>query len=322
MRRERTIGSLFAGIGGLELGLEWAGFGPTLWQVERDAYAARVLARHWPSAKRYDDVRTVGKHNLQSVDILCGGFPCQDLSFAGKGAGLNGGRSGLWREFARIIGEIRPAYVVVENVAALLGRGLGDVLGDLAALGYDAQWDCIPASAMCAPHRRDRIFIVGYAKSEHRRRRPRKTRSSRHAGGPGFGLANSALSQCIRDCPSIGDESEVSGARGASSLAYTTGARPQRTKRGASGESAQCAINKKQPIIESGLGGTVDGFSRWLDRGWPSRPSEPQKAWEAPRVTDGATDRRARIKALGNAVVPQVGYIVGQMIVAMETAEG
>lgn len=285
MRRERTIGSLFAGIGGLELGLEWAGFGPTLWQVERDAYAARVLARHWPSAKRYDDVRTVGNHNLQSVDILCGGFPCQDLSFAGKGAGLNGGRSGLWREFARIIGEIRPAYVVVENVAALLGRGLGDVLGDLASLGYDAQWDCIPASTLCAPHRRDRLFIVGHTASEYWRRRPRKTRSS--------------------------------------SLAYTTGARPQRTKRGASGESAQCAINQNQSVIEPDLGGTVDGFSRWLDRGWPSRPGEQQKAWEAPRITESASNRRARIKALGNAVVPQVGYIVGQMIAAMEkTAEG
>ena len=292
-----TIGSLFAGIGGLELGLEWAGFGPVLWQVERDAYAARVLARHWPSAKRYDDVRTVGKHNLQSVDILCGGFPCQDLSFAGKGAGLNGERSGLWREFARIIGEIRPKYVVVENVAALLSRGLEEVLGDLAALGYDAQWDCIPASAMCAPHRRDRIFIVGYAKSEHRRR---------------------ALSQCVRDSQSIGEEAEVTRTRGVGALADTAVARLQRTQWRESGEFAECAINKKQPIIESGLGRTVDGFSRWLDRGWPSRPSEPQKAWEAPRITENATDRRARIKALGNAVVPQVGYIVGQMIATME----
>ena len=313
-----TIGSLFAGIGGLELGLEWAGFGPVLWQVERDAYAARVLARHWPSAKRYDDVRTVGKHNLQSVDILCGGFPCQDLSFAGKGAGLNGERSGLWREFARIIGEIRPAYVVVENVAALLSRGLGEVLGDLAALGYDAQWDCIPASAMCAPHRRDRIFIVGYAKSEHRRRRRSKTRSARYAGRASFGLANSALSQCVRDSQSIGEEAEVTRTRGVGALADTAVARLQRTQWRESGEFAECAINKKQPIIESGLGGTVDGFSRWLDRGWPSRPSEPQKAWEAPRITENATDRRARIKALGNAVVPQVGYIVGQMIATME----
>lgn len=163
-----SIGSLFSGIGGLELGLEWAGLGPVLFQVERDPYANRVLEKHWPDAKRFDDVCAVGGHNLPFVDVLCGGFPCQDLSFAGKGAGLTGARSGLWREFARIIGEIRPRVVVVENVPALLSRGLGSVLGDLASLGYDAFWDCIPACAVGASHRRDRVFIVGYAAGKSR----------------------------------------------------------------------------------------------------------------------------------------------------------
>jgi DNA (cytosine-5)-methyltransferase 1 len=96
------------------------------------------------------------------IDLICGGFPCQDISHAGKGAGIDGERSGLWSEYARIIGEIRPRYAIVENVAALLGRGLERVLGDLAALGYDAEWHCIPASAVGAPHRRDRIWIVAY----------------------------------------------------------------------------------------------------------------------------------------------------------------
>ena len=98
----------------------------------------------------------------QSIDVICGGFPCQDISVAGKGAGIAGERSGLWGEYARIVGEVRPRYVIVENVAALLGRGLERVLGDLAALGYDAEWHCIPASAVGAPHRRDRIWIVAY----------------------------------------------------------------------------------------------------------------------------------------------------------------
>ena len=100
------------------------------------------------------------------VDIICGGFPCQDISVAGKGAGIEGSRSGLWSEYARIISEVRPRYVIVENVAALLGRGLERVLGDLAALGFDAEWHCIPASAVGAPHRRDRVWIVAYAGSE------------------------------------------------------------------------------------------------------------------------------------------------------------
>ena len=99
------IGSLFSGIGGLELGLEWAGVGHTVWQVERDPFCRSILARHWPSAARFDDVRTVGAHNLEPVDVICGGFPCQDISYAGKGLGLAGERSGLWYEFARIIGE-------------------------------------------------------------------------------------------------------------------------------------------------------------------------------------------------------------------------
>src|SRR5690606_28720166 len=104
--------------------------------------------RHWPDARRFDDVRTVGAHNLAPVDLICGGFPCQDISVAGKGAGLDGERSGLWVEFARIVRELRPRFVVVENVPALLARGFGRVLGDLAACGYDAEWDCIPAAAV------------------------------------------------------------------------------------------------------------------------------------------------------------------------------
>jgi DNA (cytosine-5)-methyltransferase 1 len=103
-----------------------------------------------------------GRSNDGGVEVICGGFPCQDISVAGKGAGIEGERSGLWAEYRRIIGEVRPRYVIVENVAALLGRGLGRVLGDLATLGYDAEWHCIPASAVGAPHRRDRIWIVAY----------------------------------------------------------------------------------------------------------------------------------------------------------------
>src|SRR3990167_10929952 len=129
------IGSLFSGIGGLELGLEWAGVGRTVWQVELDPYCRAVLAKHWPDAQRFTDVRDCNSTNLPPVDVLCGGFPCQDISDAGKRAGITGARSGLWSEFARIIRELRPRYVVVENVRALLVRGIDTVLGDLAAAG-------------------------------------------------------------------------------------------------------------------------------------------------------------------------------------------
>lgn len=156
---------LFSGIGGFSLGLERAGM-QTVAFCEIEPFCRKVLTKHWPNVKQYTDVRTLTAEQLRSdgiaVDVICGGFPCQDISVAGKGAGLAGERSGLWREYARIIGEVRPRYVIVENVAALLGRGLGDVLGDLAALGYDAEWHCIPASYVGALHRRDRVWVIAY----------------------------------------------------------------------------------------------------------------------------------------------------------------
>jgi DNA (cytosine-5)-methyltransferase 1 len=166
-----TIGSLFSGIGGLELGLERAGLGPVLWQVEKEPYCREVLSRRWPYAERFDDVQTVGSHNLKRVDIICGGFPCQDISLAGAGAGLSGKRSGLWSEFARVIRDLRPRYVVVENVAAFLVRGMDVVLGTLASIGYDAEWSTLSACSMGAPHVRRRLFIVAYAYGEHGRSR-------------------------------------------------------------------------------------------------------------------------------------------------------
>jgi DNA (cytosine-5)-methyltransferase 1 len=165
-----TIGSLFSGIGGLELGLERAGLGPVVWQVEREPYCRAVLAKHWPDAARHDDVCAVGAHTLTPVDVICGGFPCQDVSYAGEGAGIaEGTRSGLWFEYARLVRELRPRYVVVENVAALLTRGLGVVLGDLARLGYDAEWSTVSACSVGAPHVRQRVFVVAYPDGQHGR---------------------------------------------------------------------------------------------------------------------------------------------------------
>ncbi len=158
--------SLFAGIGGFDLGLERTGGFKTVAFCEIDPFCRRVLAKHWPGVPCYHDVRELTAERLASdgigADVICGGFPCQDISLAGSGAGLAGERSGLWSEYARLVGEIRPRYVIVENVSALLGRGLHAVLGDLAAIGYDAEWHCIPACAVGAPHHRDRIWIVAY----------------------------------------------------------------------------------------------------------------------------------------------------------------
>lgn len=154
------IGSLFAGIGGLELGLENAGTGRVTWQVEIDPWCREVLRKHWPDAKRYEDVNNVGSHNLERVDLICGGFPCQDVSSAGARKGLVGERSGLWFQYLRIVNEVRPRWVVVENVASGATRWVDQVISGLEQLGYS----CVPfpvrADSLGAPYCRARIFIV------------------------------------------------------------------------------------------------------------------------------------------------------------------
>jgi DNA (cytosine-5)-methyltransferase 1 len=155
------FGSLCSGIGGLDLGLERAGM-QVAWQVEIEEWRRQRLARHWPAVPRHKDVRLVDARELERVDLICGGFPCEDISRAGRRAGIEGAKSGLWSHFARLIGDLRPSYVLVENSTSLLVRGLERVLADLAALGYDAEWDCLPAAAFGAPHIRDRLYLLAY----------------------------------------------------------------------------------------------------------------------------------------------------------------
>lgn len=159
-----TFGSLFAGIGGFDLGFEKAGM-KCKWQVEIESFPIRVLERHWPNVKRLKDVKNVGKQELESVDAICGGFPCQDLSVAGRRAGLAGERSGLWWEFHRIISELRSRWVVIENVPGLLssnkGGDMGALLWSLGQLGYGWAYRVLDAQYFGVPQRRRRVFIVG-----------------------------------------------------------------------------------------------------------------------------------------------------------------
>jgi DNA (cytosine-5)-methyltransferase 1 len=178
---------LFAGIGGFSLGLERTGGFRTVAFCEIDKKAQKVLNKHWPDVPVFEDVSALTKEKLDeqgiSVDVITGGFPCQDISTAGRGAGLSGSRSGLWFQFHRLIKEIQPRYALIENVSALRSRGLEQVLWSLAEIGYDAEWHCIPASAIGAPHQRDRIWIIAYMADTSSRRcgsqRERKMEQSR-----------------------------------------------------------------------------------------------------------------------------------------------
>lgn len=165
-----TFGSLFSGIGGIDLGLERAGM-VCKWQVEIDDFCQKVLQKHWPEVRKYRDVREVGKHNLEPVDLIAGGFPCQDVSTNGLRRGLEGQRSTLWDEYARIISEIKPRWILAENVLGLFSANDGwffsKVLIDLANLGYSAGWSTISTGYFSSlPHQRNRVFVVAYPTSE------------------------------------------------------------------------------------------------------------------------------------------------------------
>jgi DNA (cytosine-5)-methyltransferase 1 len=162
---------LFSGIGGFSLGLERTGGFKTVAFCEIEPFCQKVLHKHWPGVPVYSDVRMLRGYIFPNVDVITGGFPCQDLSIAGKQRGIEGERSGLWSDLCRLISEIRPRYALVENVTNLLsgprekrGGWFGRVLGDLAKIGFDAEWHCIPACSVGAPHIRDRVWLVAYPK--------------------------------------------------------------------------------------------------------------------------------------------------------------
>ena len=164
---------LFSGIGGFSLGLERTGGFTTSAFCEICPKARKVLRKHWADVPIYDDIKTLTAEKLRNdgieIDCITGGFPCQDISCAGKGEGIIGKRSSLWSEMFRLIGDVRPKWVIAENVSAIRSKGLTLVLQDISSLGYDAEWHCIPASAVGAPHKRDRIWIIAYTASSSER---------------------------------------------------------------------------------------------------------------------------------------------------------
>lgn len=276
-----NFGSLFSGIGGLDLGFERAGM-QCKWQVEIDPYCQKVLAKHWPTVRRHDDVKTFPPEPADDwrVDVICGGFPCQDISNAGHKVGIEGERSGLWSEYKRIVCDLRPAIVVVENVAALLVRGIDRVLGDLAESGYDADWQSIPAAAFGAPHYRERVFVLAFNTNRN---------------------YVSSVGECSESQPTPATSRDRSGQGALQEITNTTGDRL---------EGSHFANILHRPQSEgwaSELSGSDpgNGATNW----WEIEPN-------VGRVADGVSNRVDRLRGCGNAVVPQVAEWIGRRIVA------
>jgi DNA (cytosine-5)-methyltransferase 1 len=263
MKKLRVL-DLFSGIGGFSLGLERTGGFETVAFCEIEPFPRKVLAKHWPDVPCFEDVRKLTRDDIDGpVDLICGGFPCQDISTAGKKQGIDGVRSSLWREIARLVGEIRPRWVFVENSAALVNRGLGTVLGDLAARGYDAEWQCIPASELGAPHRRDRIWIVGYP------------------------------NESGKSCGSIDAKTPVNA--------------PFSGSNDADAKSRQQQVGR----VMARIGRFAERVSR--DGIWEAENSPLGMG-----VDDGFPRRLDRLRALGNAVVPQIPEMIGYAILEAE----
>jgi DNA (cytosine-5)-methyltransferase 1 len=296
-----TFGSLFAGIGGIDLGLERAGM-ECKWQVEIDPWCRRVLEKHWPDVPKYEDVKTV--EGLESVDLICGGFPCQPVSVAGKRLGQADARW-LWPEFARIVRMVRPYYVLVENVPGLLVGGMGDVLGDLAEIGYDAEWGVLSAKDMGAPHLRKRVFVIGTladANNEGLERRNGEELSERTGQltpGESGPLADAKeLFRDERDDYSRGDRESMGPLpkpRDTDST-YDVADAPKFPEREQADET--------EPVAGS-------GDSRTLPRGGGWWVTEPNVG----RVAHGVPNRVDRLRGLGNAVVPQCAEWLGRRII-------
>ena len=413
-----TFGSLFAGIGGIDLGFERAGLSCT-WQVEIDDYATRVLEYHWPSVRRHGDICTFppdsgcellegrespgsdnrpgasswgdqlssdsscasssrqqqhggssssgsepvrlgdGDNNGRSrslssdssrpefqsgsagggirqgdpeqhpwyADIIVGGFPCQDLSIAGLGAGLAGERSGLFFELIRVARELRPVALVLENVPALLSRGMDAVLRSLAEIGYDAEWHCIPCAALGAPHIRDRIFIFAY--SNRYRGGLRWRECERLVGsfsdfevqsigaGPctigqgGFGGGRPGDDGCQADvadseCSCEGSARRQSGGGSVGGRVFSDVG--ERGDLGGDFTDSSCGEDARKGSAERRVGDLVNGVPAGLDGHWNQEPAD------TPRVTVGEKDRVKKLRGLGNAVVPQVAEYVARLL--------
>jgi DNA (cytosine-5)-methyltransferase 1 len=293
--------ALFAGAGGGILGGKLLGW-RTVCAVEFDAYAASVLvARQNDGCMApfpvWNDVRTFdGRPWRGRVDVVSGGFPCQDISAAGKGAGLKGARSGLWSEMARIVGEVRPRYVLVENSPLLVSRGLDVVLSDLAALGYDARWGVVGAHHAGAPHKRDRIWIVANATSEYchtRRTQPeRQQRQARPSnGGDDVADAEKLLGNGCDDHAGIQLEGEPISESGDGSRAEDVGdANSIDGRAGAGGQDR-----------------TQAGDTSW----WATEP-------DVGRVANGVAARVDRLKAIGNGQVPAVVALAWRLLAGEE----
>ncbi len=405
MKKIWNILDTFAGIGGFSYGMEKTGRFKTVGFIELNPYPCKILKRHWPGVPIYNDIREFTAERVRSdrlirerIDIITGGFPCTDVSLAGKQAGIDGEATGLWRELARCIGEFRPEIAILENVSALLsgdrGGWFGEVLGDLAALGYNVEWHCITASSVGAPHRRDRIFVICTDADRQRGsgrfvsqpdveldiRKPPQLRNGKgktesklaDSGRPDKGRRHQSEREqnqrdtdtsrdgqkgvIVADAERPGKPADAGNDRGNEGRAerdsrapLSTGAEMALTADALAGSSHLAdaeSVTERAGLRESGEAGErrrrsgngrgemPDTLGERLERLLEARAAARaayrsgygnNRDWwaiepDVGRVANGIPDRMERLKALGNAIVPEIATLIAEAIIEREDA--
>lgn len=302
-------GSLFSGIGGFDLGLERAGMSIE-WQVENNDYCREVLKKHWPKVPCHYDITTIDWRDIPRVDLVCGGFPCQPFSLAGKRRGKADDRY-LWPEVVRCLDSLRPTWFLGENVPGIINLALDQVCTDLESLGYEVATFNIPACAVDAPHIRKRVWILAHTEGDLRGASRDDGPEALNGSHSLLAAARSAGGERWREegiC-GISDEQNAKGERGESNTqaeGYCEDVpNPSQLRR----------RQRDMHARGSGQGtGTAEEWTGSPDvRGWPAEPS-------ICRVVDGVPNRSHRLKGLGNAIVPQIVEALGRMIVEAEGA--
>jgi DNA (cytosine-5)-methyltransferase 1 len=310
-----TVGSLFSGIGGLDLGLERAGM-KVIWQSEIDPFACKVLKKHWPEVVNHGDIKQIKWNTVERPDVICGGYPCQPFSLAGQRKGTDDPRH-LWPWVRECISALQPRYAILENVRGHLSMGGLQVIGELAEIGYDAEWRVVSAAGMGAPHRRERIIIVAYAND------PRGGASKR-----GIDTIRSQEIKRRQDIAQFGFSGCSTDVADTGQQQFNGGGHQHSSRTIEERQTLQEQVNRSSSDVAdpkgSAIGGTQshglrarvwkttelresDSTTRTIGDWWKVEP-------DVGRVADGIPDRVDRLKGLGNAVVPQVAEYIGRLI--------
>ena len=285
---------LFSGIGGFSLGLQNTGGFETVAFCEIEPFCHKVLKKHWQDVPIYNDIKELTYEKMQADGIeptvITGGFPCQDISNAGQGKGIIGERSSLWSEYARIIKDVQPTWAIIENVSALRSKGLTLVLQNLSEIGYNAEWHCIPCTAVGGLHRRDRIWIIAYKGKVGNSNNSRSGTSQRRT----YGVRKEEDERWE-------GQPQSRSSRSSSTVANSSSIRQPRQR--ACGNASDTTQIVKRKAIKS-FNGRVRNF-------WTTEPNVGRVAYGIPQRVD-------RLKGLGNAVVPQIPQFLGDCILNFE----